>query len=550
MYVDAYFDRKKDKILVAERVNGQRILKEIDPSHTFYYEHPSGGHKTIYGDSVRKYSSNNYRKFTKELGLMHSKKKRIFESDINPIFRTFADHYMGADTPSLHISMIDIETDFDPDKGFAPADDPFNAITAISVHCKWLNELITMALCPPTLSLDEARALVSDIPNTVIFDDEVQLLDAFLSTIEDADLISGWNSNLYDLPYIVGRLQRLMPKWLPRLCLWGQTPRPRYVMKFKKDRLTYDLVGRVHLDYYELYQKHNQQQLHSYRLDYVGEIEVGENKIPYDGSLDQLYKQEFRKFIDYNRQDVALLVKIDDKRRFIELSNQVAHANCVTLKATLGSVALVEQAVINEMHAMNVIAPDRQRTLDERAGISEDEDDENAPVVGAYVSQPKTGKHEKVGCVDLNSLYPNTIISTNMSPETIIGQFDSTETDALIAKRISEGCSPAEAWEGMFHTLEYGHIINETDALLTLEYDDGHKRTMTGKEWYSFIFNPNNHMCVTANATVFRTDVDGIIPILLKKWYAERQILQAEEAFYDALLDGIEVPPELVEKLK
>lgn len=550
MYVDAYFDRKKDKILIAERVNGQRILKEIDPAHTFYYEHPSGGHKTIYGDSVRKYSSNNYKKFNKELGIAHSKKKRIFESDINPIFRAFADHYMGAETPNLQVAFWDIETDFDPDKGFAPADDPFNAITAISVHCNWLNELVTLALHPPTLSLDEARELVRDVPNTIVFDDEVQLLDAFLRVIEDADLISGWNSTLYDLPYIVGRLQRLAPKWLSRLCLWGQTPRARYVKKFKKDRLTFDLVGRVHLDYYELYLKHNQQVLHSYRLDYVGEIEVGENKVPYEGSLDKLYKEEFRKFIDYNRQDVALLVKIDEKKRYIELSNQVAHGNCVTLKATLGSVALVEQAIINEMHSMDVVAPDRQRTLNERDGISEDDDEETVPVVGAYVAQPDMGVHEWVGCVDINSLYPNTIIATNMSPETIIGQFDSIETDTFIAKKISEGCTPADAWEGMFHTLEYGHILNETDAILTLEYDDGRKRSMTGKEWHKYIFNPDNHVCVTANATVFRTDKDGIIPILLKKWYAERKILQHHKEYFENLIDTMIFSPEDETKLR
>lgn len=550
-YVDAIFNRNKDEIEIVERIDGERVYNTLKAEHVFYYEHPSGGFKTIFGEPCKKFSTNDGRKFKRELMRVADprvgKPRKIFESDINPIFRSLADNYAGADTPSLHIGYFDIETDFDPDRGFAPTTDPFNPITAISVHLGWLNKLITLVLIPKTYTWEQGLEIAQRFENTVLFDDERDLLRAFLDVIEDADVLTGWNSEGFDIPYTVNRIIRLLGKeYTKSLCLFDQYPREREYEKFKRTHKTYDLVGRVHLDYLLLYQKHNPQQLHSYRLDYVGEIEVGENKILYSGTLDDLYKKDFEKFIEYNRQDTLLLYKIDQKKKFIELANQIAHANCVLLKTTMGSVALVEQAIINEMHQMGFVVPDRKRTITERAGFStpgfgqgsfeeaEDEED-RTPVVGAYVAKPKVGLRSHVGCCDINSLYPSTLRALNMSPETIFGQFRPTETMELVASRIAAGTPRAEAWEGLFHTLEYGHVMAQDGAALTVDFEDGTTRTMSGRQWYDYIFNPKNNLCVTANGTLFRTDKDGTIPMLLAKWYADRKSMQKKEREYGDL---------------
>jgi len=120
-------------------------------------------------------------------------------------------------------------------------------------------------------------------------------------------------------------------------------------------------VGRVHLDSLELYRKYTYEERHSYRLDAIGEHEIGERKTVYEGSLDQLYNQDFRTFIEYNRQDTALLDKLDRKLRFIALSNELAHANTVLLQTTLGAVAVTEQAIINEAHRRGVQVPNRPK---------------------------------------------------------------------------------------------------------------------------------------------------------------------------------------------
>lgn len=553
MFVDAFLDSENQIIHVVERVNGSRVLKSFPPSYTFYYEHAGGRHQTIFGNYCMKFVASDRQKFRRELAI-RSQDHKIFESDINPVFRLLAEKYMGADTPKLQIGFFDIEVDFHPVRGYATVEDPFNKVTAVSVYLKWLGEMITLALKPPTLSLEEAMALVEDFPNTVVFDNEAELLDYFLTVIEDVDVLSGWNSELYDIPYMVNRIRMVLGEdAVRRFCLEEQSPRAKKVTKFKKERLTYELIGRVHLDYLALYQKHNPQQLHSYRLDYVGEIEVGENKVPYDGTLDALYKNDFKQFVAYSRQDVALIDKIDNKKKFIELANQIAHANCVPLITTMGSVALVETAITNEMHALGFIVPDRKpkpakpakKDAENPSDEDEDEGDDEVPVVGAYVAKPKVGIHEMIGCVDLNSLYPSTLRAMNASPETIVGQFRSDLTDALIEERIAKGTPRAEAWDGLFHTLEYGHMIERTDVPLTIDFEDGSTRTMTGAEWHDYIFDPRNHVCVSANGTLFRTDKDGMIPTLLANWYAERKKMQRLEKEYSTLARGIEIPADL-----
>jgi DNA polymerase elongation subunit (family B) len=563
-YIDALYNAKRNVIQVAERdVNGVRHLVEHDCEHVFYYSHPAGSHRSMYGDACKIFKTNDGQKFRKELGRFTNDldrngkpRHKVFESDINPVFRALEKHYKGVNAPVLNVGFFDIETGYHAERGYAPVDDPFNAVTAISIDLSHVDRLICLALKPPTLTTEEAQAICDQFPDTFLFDDERELLRAFMQIIEDVDVLSGWNSTLFDIPYIVNRIKRIIDEDATRdLCLWRQKPRQRMVPKFGKDHESYDLMGRVHLDYLELYQKHNPQQQHSYRLDYIGEVEVGDNKIPYEGTLDDLYKKDFYKFVEYSRQDVALLVKIDKKKRFIELANQIAHVNCVQLKTTMGSVALVEQAIILEMHEMGLVAPNRKPRVEEvieEEVDDEDEDDEEGgfdnkkkPVVGAYVAKPKMGLHDHVAAVDINSLYPSTIRALNLSPETIVGQIRLDETKALVDQRIANKVPRAEAWDGIFAALEVDHMMAKDGAPITIDFDDGTTKVMSGRQLYDFIFRPGSNLCISANGTIFRTDQEGIIPQLLAKWYSDRQTMQKKKGFYAKLKDGIEVDADL-----
>jgi len=551
-YVDAYLDREKNRILVIERNNdGNRIFVEYPTKYVVYWPSTKGKAISIYGEKCDKFQTNKMKEFQREVAMLP--KTNLYESDINPIFRCLYDNYKTANTPDLHIGLFDIEVSFDPEKGFSSPDEAFNPITAISIYLNWLNKNFTLVLKPKNMSVEVAEDIVSTFEDTVLCANEKELLELFLQLIEDVDVLSGWNSEGYDIPYIYNRIVQLLGKdETRRLCLWGKFPKKREYEAYGRQTITYDTVGRVHLDYLQLYRKNTYHEMHSYRLDFVGEYEVGEKKTPYEGSLDNLYNNDFAKFIEYNRQDVMLLVKIDQKNKFIDLANNLAHENCVLLQTTMGAVALIDQAIVNEAHDLGLVVPNRKRdNFNENKDEEDDEDLHLADrVVGAYVADPKEGLHKWIGGVDINSLYPSVIRALNMSPETVIGHIRPESTDKLIEKLIKqEKKTFADAWNSVFGTLEYNQIMNQEIIPVIVDFEDKSTITVSANEVYDLVFKSNKPYILSANGTIFTTEKEGIIPHLLSRWYAERKQLQKNMKDLSKLDQGIEISPELLDKV-
>ena len=531
-YVDAMFDRDQDIIRVVERRDGKRHFHEYQAKYTFYYKDERGKYKSVYGDPLSRIVCKNTKDFRKEVAI--NRDKQLFESDINPIFQCLSENYLNQDAPKLNIAFFDIETDFDPERGFADPADPFMPITSISVYLQWLETMVCLAVPPKTLTMEQAKAELEGIDNVMLFEREGDMIDTFLTLIEDADILSGWNSEGYDIPYTVNRTSRVLSKDdTRRFCLWGQLPKKREYEKYGKQAVTFDLIGRVHLDSLELYRKYTYEERHSYRLDAIGEIEVGENKVPYEGTLDQLYNNDFRKFIEYNIQDTALLDKLDKKLRFIDLSNSIAHENTVLLQTTMGAVAVTEQGIINEAHNRGLQVPNRKPR-----------DDESTQAAGAYVAFPKKGLHKWVASMDLNSLYPSVIRALNMAPETVVGQIRPEISDARVTEDMGlKKKSFAGSWEGRFSTEEYEAVMDQRkDVALTVDWEDGRSDVLSGAEIYQLIFDSQMPWMLSANGTIFTTEFEGVIPGILKRWYAERKELQkklkkAKDAGLDAEIE-------------
>jgi DNA polymerase elongation subunit (family B) len=517
-YIDALFDREHDRIHVVERRDGIRKYQEYPANYVFYYDDARGKFRSIYGNPVSRFSSKNNKEFRKEVR-QHSH-KQLYESDINPIFRCLEDNYKGQDGPKLQTAFFDIEVAFDKERGFSPTTDPFNPITAISVYLDWLDQLITMAVPPRGLSWETAQELVAEFDNTFLFEREEDMIKMFLDIIDDADVLSGWNSEGYDIPYTVNRTTRVLSKDDTRkFCLWGQLPKKRMFERFGAENETYDLIGRVHMDYMQLYRKYTYEERHSYSLDAIAEYELGERKTQFEGTLDQLYNQHFKKFIEYNRQDTALIGRLDKKLKFLDLANVLAHENTVLLQTTMGAVAVTEQAIIIEAHERGVVVPNRKERLA----------DEDTQAAGAYVAYPKKGIHEYIGSIDINSLYPSAIRALNMGPETIVGQLRPTATDKLIRDNMSQGQSFAAAWEGLFASIEYTAVMEQNrGSEITIDWQDGTESTHSGAEIWHMIFDSNQPWIMSANGTIFTYEREAVIPGLLKRWYAERKQMQAK----------------------
>ena len=518
-YIDALFDRTKDRIYIVERNNGQREYQEFPANYVFYYDDPRGKHRTIYDTPVSRFSTRTGKEFHKELRINSGKK--IWESDINPVFRCLEENYLGRPAPKLQTAFFDIEVDFDPVRGFSRPEDPFNPITSVSVYLDWLDKLVTMVIPPKSMSWETAEEIVQQYDNCFLMEREEDLLNTFLDLIQDADILSGWNSEGFDIPYMIQRTNRVLSKDdTRRFCLWGQFPKQREFERFGASNLTFDLIGRVHMDYMQLYRKYTYEERHSYSLDAISEYELGERKTEYEGTLDQLYNKDFPKFIEYNRQDTVLLAKLDKKLRFLDLANELAHDNTVLLQTTMGAVAVTEQAIINEAHQLGMVVPNRNR--DEQF---------DTQAAGAYVAYPKQGMHDYVGAIDINSLYPSAIRALNMGPETIIGQLRPTMTEHHIKTRQLEGKSFADAWENLFGSLEYTAVMNgEVGTEITIDWANGTSDVLSAADVWRLIFDSNKPWILSANGTIFSNERKGVIPGLLERWYAERQEMQAKKS--------------------
>jgi DNA polymerase elongation subunit (family B) len=531
-YVDAFYDKAKDVVRVVERVNGKRIDMTYDPIYEFYVPDPKGTDRSVYGTKVKKIRCKNSKEFRKNLAI--NSHVQTYESDIKPLNKILEKFYLDKDTPVLQTAFFDIEVDFDPQRGYSSPEDAFMPITAIGVYLDWMEQMICLAVPPDTLSWEQAENIANKVGNTILFHNERDMLDAFLTIIDDADVLSGWNSEGYDIPYTVNRIIKVMGKTeTRRLCLWGQQPKERIYESYGKEQKTYDIVGRIHLDYMQLYIKYNYEERHSYALDYISEMELGDRKVQYPGTLDQLYNHDFQKFLEYNIQDTILLDKLNKKLQFIDLANTIAHDNTVLIPTTMGAVATTEQAIINEAHRRGFVVIDRHR------------EEKDGKAAGAYVATPKKGYHEWVGSMDINSLYPSVFRVLNMGPETIVGQVRITSTEKEIqakmegtwvdpstGKQIPKKVSFADAWSGKFATNEYEMIMNkDTRHTLVLDLEDGQSIETTGADIYNLIFNGGKKWNISANGTIFKTadEFQGIIPGLLERWYAERKQMQAKK---------------------
>jgi DNA polymerase elongation subunit (family B) len=526
-YVDALLDRTKDRIHVVERVDGKRVYTEYPVNYTFYFDDPKGKFRTIYDTPVSRFSTRSGKEFQKEVR-MHDKSK-LWESDFKPVFRCLEENYIGRPSPKLQTAFFDIEVDFHPELGYSPTTDPFNKVTAISIYMDWLDRLVTLVLPPKSYSWESAQEICAGFDDCYLFDNENDMLLTFLDLIDDADILSGWNSEGYDIPYLVNRMTRTLSKNDTRkFCLWNQLPKMREFERFGATQITYDLIGRVHLDYMQLYRKYTYEERHSYSLDAIAEYELSEHKTPYSGTLDQLYNRDFPKFIEYNRQDTALLGRLDKKLRFLDLANELAHDNTVLLATTMGAVAVTEQAITNDAHHRGLIVPNKPNR----------DDQQEAQAAGAYVAYPQKGMHEYIGAIDIKSLYPSAIRALNMGPETIVGQLRPVMTDAYISNKRENkivngkrvlGAGFAEAWEGLFGSMEYTAVMNGDSTDIIIDWERGGSSTLPAAEVWSLIFEGDQPWVLSANGTIFKYDQKGIIPALLERWYAERTEMQAKK---------------------
>lgn len=511
--------RKGSDIIVWERnEHGERELKTHRAPFYFFTKNSDGDEASIYGDKLVRHDFSCEEEFRAAKSECRGSGVEMFESDLAPELKFLSERYYKVPAPTLNITMLDIEVDYDTQIGFSSVDNPYAPINAIALFHKWENRMVLYAVPPPGQEWTEKKLLEemgSDEPLPTDVDIEVhlclnekELLLYILAEIEDSDLIAGWNSDFFDVPYIAKRIERVLGRSYFKKLSFPHAREPKYreVDMFGRINTTIDLHGRISCDYLALFKKYEMAERPSYKLESIAnEVLPDLPKLHYSGTLATLYKDDFAWFCRYNLRDTEVLKGFEEQLGYIALANEMYHLSCGLWKHVTGTLKLAELAINNYIvHELGLHFPD----------IGEPEE---GSIAGAYVLEPKIGMHDWIGAIDIRSLYPSAIRSINISPETIVGQFDECiKASQAIAK-------------------------NEMTPLL-LTYEDGTEEEHTADRWREIL--KESKCAVSGFGTVFSQEKEGIIPAILRDWYSTRKMYQkkkAEEtnkskkAYYDRL---------------
>ena len=367
------------------------------------------------------------------------------------------------------IRLVTLDIEVKSENGFPDPETADQEILLISLQDYNTKQIITWGVNP--FNNKQKNVNYIECPN------EWSLLQKFIDYWNSniPDVVTGWNIQYYDIPYLSKRLNRVLgEKEMKRLSPWGMNTENEIYIKGRR-HLYYDVAGLTQLDYLDLYKKFTYKAQESYRLDYIAGVELGQKKLDHSefDTFKDFYTHGWQKFVEYNIIDVELVDRLEDKMKLIELAITMAYDAKVNFADVFFQVRMWDTIIYNYLKKRNIVIPPKDRS------------EKNDKYAGAYVKEPIPGKYDWVVSFDLNSLYPHLIMQYNISPETL-----------------RETRHPSASVEG---------FLNQEVKI------DG-------------------DYAVCANGAQYRKDVRGFLPELMDKMYNERVIfkkrmLQAKQEY-------------------
>ena len=383
------------------------------------------------------------------------------------------------DISQIKLVTLDIETT--AEKGFPDVESASEEILAITIQDYTTKQITTWGVKP---FVNKQKNVTYHYCPT-----EHELLSHFINYwMQDVpDVVTGWNIQLFDIPYICKRLNRVLgEKLMKRFSNWGLVTEGEIYIQGRK-QITFDVGGLTQLDYLDLYKKFTYKAQESYRLDYIAEVELGQKKLDHSefDTFKDFYTKGWQKFIEYNIVDVELVDRLEDKMKLIELALTMAYDAKVNYADVFYQVRMWDNIIYNYLKKRDIVIPPKIRS------------DKNEKYAGAYVKEPIPGKYDWVVSFDLNSLYPHLIMQYNISPETL---------------------------------LEERHPTATVDRILNEEIN--------------FELYKDNAVC--ANGAMYRKDFRGFLPELMEKMYGDRVIFKKK--MIQAKKDYEKTPTKTLEK--
>ena len=461
-----------NNLLVREIKNGKRTNSKIRYSPTLYaFVKEKTPYKTLEGEYVTDISFDTIKEAKEWIENNKSQPELVYGNTQYP-YTYISDTYKGRvnwDLKKLLIITIDIEVQCE--NGFPSPSKAEEELLSITIKNHQSKRIVVWGI-------GDFKTEREDV-SYIKCKSEVHLLKEFLVFWEKywPDIVTGWNSEFFDIPYICNRIKKLFgEKELKRLSPWGGV-REREVYQMGRTHQVYDIQGIAALDYFDLYRKFTYSAQESYRLDHIAFIELGERKEgnPYE-TFREWYTKDYQSFIEYNINDVELVDKLEDKMKLIELCLTMAYDAKVNYTDVLGSVRYWDILIYNYLREKNIVIPQKSKS------------EKGEKYEGAYVKDPLVGMHKWVMSFDLNSLYPHLIMQYNISPETLV--------------------SSSEKKDGLVNKILNGEIKNDTDY------------------------------CMTPNGAFFRKDKRGFLPEIMEIMYNDRTkykklMLDAKQKYED-----------------
>lgn len=401
---------------------GDRIQKRV-PYQPYLFtpsRDSNTGYKDIHGNNVMRkdfHDINEARDFLKTYSDVEG--MNIYGLDRWP-YTYIYDEYPRLEHNRDLINIVWIDIEVASDDGFPQPDVAEKEITAITMIRR--NMKIVMGC--GEFQTDDKNTFYIKCKN------EHALLRKFIDAFNglDADILTGWNTEFFDIPYLCNRIQRLLGEGAHRPLSPYNIVKEKLVSRGTKKEQVFDIFGIACLDYLNVYKKFVLSPRESYRLDFICELELGEKKIDYSeyGNLYTLYKEDYQKFIEYNIRDVDLLVKLDNKLGLFDLIYAIAYDAKVNYQDTLASVLIWDVIIHNELRDQGKVVSMKRPPKYNRS------------IEGGYVKPPIVGIHNWVMSFDLNSLYPHLIMQYNISPDTVVHHRDEAPGGASVDNLLAE----------------------------------------------------------------------------------------------------------------
>ena len=406
-----------NQILVREYNMGERTNKKVKYSPTLYVPvQKETKHKTLDGKFATPMKFDTI-KDAKEFIEQRKQQPHLVHGLDRFAYTYLSETYpnnINWDSDKILTVTIDIETK--AENGFPDPERAEEEMLAITIKNQSTKKIVVWGLGHFKNDRDDVTY--------VNCSSEEELLREFMSfwTKHYPDVITGWNTEFFDIPYLINRVTKILGEDKSKeFSPWGLI-NSRKVYNHGREQQVYDISGVANLDYLQIYHKFTYTRQESYALNYIASVELGakKNENPYETFRDW-YTKDYQSFLEYNIVDVELVDQLEDKLGMLQLLFTMAYEAKVNYEDVFGQVKYWDVLIHNYLKNKNIVIP--QKTHHTKVEKFE----------GAYVKDPQVGQHKWVMSFDLNSLYPHLIMQYNMSPETLItGEYIKLSVDNML----------------------------------------------------------------------------------------------------------------------